>query len=193
MVLSVETNFFKVSRFSQQSRPNFFFSVEIFKIETFQLRFLSRLSRFVETQSIFVEKSWHCWEISTLSRPFESENDEKSWRIEKSRWENAKIHALLDRDRDKLSRNAEIFRSRWISRSRLRLFGLDIDVETKSRSLDLDRDFLTVEAHFLTLSRFSQLLRRTLWRRRDWDSQSRHDRDKSRPPGLFYYHFKKKS
>ncbi len=67
----------------------FFFSVEIFKIETFQ----SRLWR-VE---IFVEIVKSCQDALRLSRrsrdllrPFESENDEKSQRIEKSRWENAK-------------------------------------------------------------------------------------------------------
>jgi hypothetical protein len=144
----------------------FFFSVKIFNIETFQLRLcrveifveiveicqdLLRLSRFVETQSRFVE--------------MQSRFVEKSWR------ENTKIHALLDRDRDKLSRNAKIFRSRWISRSRSRLFGLDIDVETKSR--------LTFEN------------RRDYPSRRDWyffgveiESRSRPRRDKSRPPGL---------
>ena len=125
---------------------NFYFiSVEIFKIETFQSRlcrvkifveiveicqdcwdlsrFVKTQSRFVKMQSRFVEKSWHCQGL-------------KSRRIEKSRRENTKIHALLDQDRDKLSRNAKIFRSRRISRSRSRLFGLDIVVETKSRYLD---------------------------------------------------------
>jgi hypothetical protein len=116
-----------------------------------------RLSRFVETRRDFQDLS-RC--SRDLSRPFESENDEKSRRIEKSRRENTKIHALLDRDRDKLSRNAEIFRSRQISQSRLRFFGLDVDVETKSRYLDcrdllLDavKIFSTVETHSLTTSR----------------------------------------
>jgi hypothetical protein len=68
--------------------------------------------------------------------------------VEKSQRENTKIHALLDRDRDKLSRNAKIFRSRRISRSRSRLFGLDIDVETKLKNLDLNRDFSIVETNF---------------------------------------------
>ncbi len=125
-----------------------------------------------------------CRDLSRLSRdlskPFESENDEKYQRIEKSWRENKNIHAFLDRDRDKLSRNAKIFRSRQISRSRSRLFGLDIDVETKSRNLD--RDFSTVKTHFLTLSRL------TLWRRRDRESRSRPRRDKSRPPGLDHGH-----
>ena len=122
----------------------FFFSVEIFKIEIFQSR-LWRVEIFVEIVKIFEicrDAVKICREILTLSRPFESENDEKSWRIEKSRRENTKIHTLLGRDRDKLSRNAKIFRSRQIFWSRLRLFGLDVDVETKLRSLDLDQDFL---------------------------------------------------
>ncbi len=108
-------------------------------------RFLSRLSRRVKIVEI-------CQEISTLSRPFESENDEKSRRIEKSRRENTKIHALLDRD--KLSRNAKIFRSRRNSQSRSRFFGLDVDVETKLRYLDLNISI--IETYFLMLSRFSR-------------------------------------
>ncbi len=130
-VLRVETNFFKLSRFSRGSRSTFFFfSVEIFKIEIFQSRlwrveifveiveicrdasrfsrFVETQSRFVETQSRFVEKSRHC-------RGLKFRQIEKSWR------ENTKIHALLGRDLDKLSRNAENFRSRRISRSRSRL------------------------------------------------------------------------
>jgi hypothetical protein len=111
-----------------------------------QSRFVETLSRFVEksqhcrgllslkilksldglrnlniVEAFWVWKFWKVlmdWEISTLSRPFESENDEKSWRIEKSRQENTKIHALLDQDRDNLSRNAKIFRSQWNSWSR---------------------------------------------------------------------------
>ncbi len=98
-----------------------------------------------------------CWEISTLSRPFESENDEKSWRIEKSRQENANIHALFNQDWEKLSRNANIFRSWQISQPRSRLFGLDIDVKV----------------HFLKMSRFSWLSRLTHWQCWDQDSQSR--------------------
>jgi hypothetical protein len=177
-VLRVETNFFKLSRFSRRSRSTFFFSRSRFLKSRFfsrdfdASRFLSRLSRrveivkicrdtsrfsrfvetrsrFVETRSRFVEKSRHCQGL-------------KSRRIEKSRRENTKIHALLGRDRDKLSRNAENFRSRRISRSRSRLFGLDIVVETKSRYLDLDRDISIVETNFLTLSRFSRLSRLTL-------------------------------
>ena len=115
-VLRVETNFFKLSRFSRRSRSTFFFSRSRFLKSRFfsrdfdASRFLSRLSRhveivkicrdtsrfsrfvetqsrFVETQSRFVEKSRHCRGL-------------KSRRIEKSRRENAKIHALLGRDRD---------------------------------------------------------------------------------------------
>ena len=51
-----------------------------------------------------------------------------------------------------------------------------------------NRDISIVETYFLTLSRFSRLSRLTLWRRRDRDSRSRHDRDKSRPPCLGKIH-----
>ncbi len=185
-----------MSRFSQDQL--FFFSVEIFKIEIFQSRF-RRVKIFVK----IVETRWDCQdllrrveifeicqdavkicrdavkicqEILTLSRPFESENNEKSHGIEKSRRENTKIHALLDPDRDKLSRNAEIFRSRQNSWSRSRFFGLDVDVET----------------YFLTLSRFTRLSRLTLWRRRDQESRSRPRWDKLTPRlrlSLFYLSF----
>jgi hypothetical protein len=114
-VLRVETNFFKLSRstfffswsrflksrfFSRDCDASRFLSrlsrhVEIVKI----CRDASRFSRFVETQSRFVENSRHFRGL-------------KSRRIEKSQRENTKIHALLGRDRDKLSRNAKNFRSR---------------------------------------------------------------------------------
>ena len=189
-VLRVETNFFKLSRFSRRSRSTFFFSRSRFLKSRFfsrdfdASRFLSRLSRhveivkicrdtsrfsrfvetqsrFVETQSRFVEKSRHCRGL-------------KSRRIEKSRRENAKIHALLGRDRDKLSRNAENFRSRRISRSRSRLFGLFGHVETKSRFLNLDREISIVETNFLKLSRFSRPSRLTFFRCRDRDLDRDH-------------------
>jgi hypothetical protein len=67
--------------------------------------FLSRLLRRIEIVEICQDASRFVkicrdsvkirQEILTLSRPFESENNEKSWRIEKSWQENAKIHALL--------------------------------------------------------------------------------------------------
>ncbi len=182
-VLCVETNFFKLSRFSRRSRSTFFFSRSRFLKSRFfsrdfdASRFLSRLSRrvkiveicrdtsrfsrFVETQSRFVEKSRHCWGL-------------KSRRILKSRRENTKIHALLGRDRDKLLRNAENFRSRRISWSRSRLFGLFGRVETKSRFLDLDREILIVETNFLKLSRFSRPSRLTFFRCRDRDLDQDH-------------------
>jgi hypothetical protein len=131
-----------------------------------QLFYLGRVIKiFVEICRDAVEI---CQEISTLSRPFESENDEKYRRIEKSWQENTKIHALIDRDRDKLSRNAKVFISRQISQSWSRLFW----------------DISIVKTYFLTLSRFSQLSRLTLWRRRDRESRSRPRRDKLRPPRL---------
>ena len=97
--------------------------MELFRIKVGGLnsRDQSRLSRCVQIFEICrdaVEKSWHCRGL-------------KSQRIEKSRRENTKIHALLGRDQDKLSRNAKNFRSRRISRSWSRLFGLDIDVEAR--------------------------------------------------------------
>jgi len=188
-VSTVETN---RDREHPSCRDQLFFLGQDFYNQDFSVKTLTRrdfcqdcqdalrLSRFVETR----QDCRDLWRNLDIVKSFESENDEKSQRIEKSRRENTKIHALLDRDRDKLSGNAKIFRSRQISQSRLRLFGLDIDVETKSRSLDLDRDFSTVETHFLMLSRFSRLLRLTLWQRRDRDSRSRPRLDKSRPPGL---------
>ncbi len=52
-----------------------------------------------------------------------------------------------------------------------------------------DRDFSIVGTSFLKLSRFSRLLRLTFCQCQDWESQSRHVQDKSRPPGgdLFYF------
>jgi hypothetical protein len=112
-------------------------TVEIFKIEIFRLRLCRvmnfveivethqdcwNLSRRIEIRQNLLRRIKICWEISTLSRPFDGENDGKSRRIKKSQQENAKIHALINQDRDKLSRNAEILQSR------LTLFGLDIDV-----------------------------------------------------------------
>ncbi len=49
----------------------FFFSVKIFKIEIFQSRYLSRSSRYIETNqdcwdfSRFIKISWYFWEIFT--------------------------------------------------------------------------------------------------------------------------------
>ncbi len=168
------SRFLKSRFFSRDFDASRFLSRLLRRVEIVEIcQDASRFSRFVETQLRFVEKSRHCRGL-------------KSRRIEKSQRENTKIHALLGRDRDKLSRN---FRSRWISRSRSRLFGLDIVVETKSRSLNLDRDISIVETNFLTLSRFSWLSRLTLWRRRDRESWSRPFRDKSRPPCLIFAYF----
>ncbi len=148
----LRSTFLKCQDYPSCWGQKFFFLGWDFKIKTFQSRLwcvkivkthqdcqdASRLSRRIEI----------CQEISTLSRPFESENDEKSRRIEKSQQEIAKIHALLDRD--KLLRNAEIFRSRWISRSWSRLFGLDIDVKTDQEQ---DKLFENVKTNSLTMSR----------------------------------------
>jgi hypothetical protein len=109
------SRFLKLRFFSRDFDASRFLSRFSRRVEIIEIcRDASRFSRFVEMQSRFVKI---CREISTALRPFESENDEKSQRIEKSWQENTKIHALLDRDRDKMSRNAEIFRSRRKSRS----------------------------------------------------------------------------
>jgi hypothetical protein len=77
------------SRLSLVWRPDFFFLVEIFKIKTFQSRYW-RVEIFVEIVETrpdcldFSRRSKICQEILTLSKPFESENDEKSRLIEKS-------------------------------------------------------------------------------------------------------------
>ncbi len=114
-------------------------------------RFLSRLLRLSRQIEI-------CWEILTIWRLFELENDKKSWCIEKSWQKYTKINLLLNRDWDKLSRIEKNYWSRQTSWSQSRLFGLDIDVEMELRSLDLDQDFLTVETHFLTMSRLRLLI-----------------------------------
>jgi hypothetical protein len=121
----------------------YFISVEIFKIETFQSR-LCRVEIFVE----IVETHRDCRDLSRRSRDAVEICRDAVEICREISTRKYKIHALLDRDRDKLSRNAKIFRSRRIFRSRSRLFGLDIDVETKSRNLDLDRDFSIVETNF---------------------------------------------
>jgi len=108
IVLSVKINFFQVSRLSIMSRPQFFFSVKIFKIETFQSR-LSCVKIFIETVKI----NWDCqdfWDlsrlfeiyhdISTLSRLFEVRQAQKSWQIEKS-WSRNMIKLTNSRSRSR--------------------------------------------------------------------------------------------
>jgi hypothetical protein len=89
------------------SRSTFFFSVEIFKIETFQSR-LGCVKIFFETVKIFeicqdfqdlLRLFEIYWDISTLSRLFEVLHHQKSSQIEKSR----------SRNRIKLTNS----RSRW--------------------------------------------------------------------------------
>ncbi len=84
-VLSVEINFWNLLRL-------FFFSVEIFKIETFQSR-LGCVKIFVETVEInrdcrYFQDLLRLFkiyrDISTLSRLFEVLQGKKSWQIEKS-------------------------------------------------------------------------------------------------------------
>ncbi len=133
--------------------------------------FCRDLSRFVETQSRFVEKSWHCQSLLSL-----------------------KMMKSLDRLRnlDKKIQKSTHFSIKIETNCREMPKFSDL-----GEFLDLDRDFLVwtlmsrrnrevsiVETYFLTLSRFSRLSRLTLWRRRDRESWSRPRRDKSRPPRL---------
>ena len=111
----LRSTFLKCWDYPSIQDQKFFFSVKIFKIITFQSR-LWRVKIFVKIGQDLLRRSEVCQEIL---RPFESENDEKSHQIEKSRHENAKIHALFNQD--KLSRNAKIFRSWQISWSQSRL------------------------------------------------------------------------
>jgi hypothetical protein len=174
------------------SRSTFFFSVEIFKIETFQSRLwrvkifveiarpvqiveicqdASRLSRFVETQSRFVEKSWHCRGLLSLKMMKSLDGlrnlDEK---IQKSTHFSIEIETNC-REMPKFSDLDEIL-------------NLDRDFLVWTLLSRQNRDISIVETNFLTLSRFSQLSRLTLWQRRDRESRSRPRWDKSRPPCL---------
>ncbi len=109
----------------------FFVSVEIFKIETFQLR-LCLVKVFVK----IVETNRDCRD---LSRNLDIMEAFWVWKWQSlNEWRNlnkkyAKIHLLLDPDQDELSRNDKISRSCRISRSWSRLLGWDIDVKTMSR------------------------------------------------------------
>ena len=109
---------------------------------------------------------------------------DKFWNLDWEIWWN---WLTIDWDQDKLSRFAKNVMSQQISQSRSRLLGLEGGVETKSRFLNLDRDILIVETNFLKVSRFSRLLRPALCQCRNWESWSRHDRGKLRPPGLVFF------
>jgi hypothetical protein len=183
MSRSVKINFFKVSRFSQQLRPAFFFSVKIFKIKTFQSR-LGCINIFIKTVEIF-KICWDFWDllrlfkiywdISTLSRLFEILQDQRSWQISTEKYD--KIDQL----------SIEI---KTNCRDLPKMSCLD-------RFLDLDQDFwdwkvvlrqnwdflILMETSFWELSRFSRLSRPTLCQCQDRESWSRHNWDKSRPPG----------
>ena len=113
------------------SRPTFL-SVEIFStVET-----LSRLSRRIEIVEI-------CREISTLSRPLKSENDEKSQRIGKSRhWCRDEIEKSRSQPRfldcrDALFKVVKIFstvQTHYLATSRWRL-----SILTRSRQIETPR------------------------------------------------------
>jgi hypothetical protein len=112
--LTVETNFF-------------FVLVESFKIKTYQSR-LCLVKIFVKIVEI-VETN------QDLSRNLDTMETFWVWKYSLDKLRNlvkkyAKIHWLLDRDRDELSRNDKISRSWQISRSPSRLLGLGIDVKT---------------------------------------------------------------
>ncbi len=169
----LRSTFLKCWDYPSIQDQKFFFSVEIFKIITFQSR-LWRVKIFVKIGQDLLRRSEVCQEIL---RPFESENDEKSHQIEKSRHENAKIHALFNQD--KLSRNAKIFRSWQISWSQSRLLVWTL-MSRQNREVSIS-------------TKISRLLRRTFWCCQDFlncrdalfdDSRSRHYRDKSRPSSL---------
>ncbi len=152
----VETNFWKRSRSTFIFSRSRFLKSRLFSRDFVASRFLLRLSRHIEIVEICQDLSRFVKICRDLSRFVKTQSrfvEMQSRFVEKSRRENTKIHALLDRD--KLSRNAKIFRSQRISWSRSRLFGLDIDVETKLRNLDRDRDFSIVETNFWKPSRLS--------------------------------------
>ncbi len=185
-VLRVETNFFKLSRFSRRSRSTFFFSRSRFLKSRFfsrdfnASRFLSRLLRRVEIVEICRDLSRHveifeicrdtveicrdaveiCWEISTLSRPKVSTD----WEI--STWKCKNPRTSRSRSRQTVKKRQKF--------------------QTKSRFLDLDRDISIVETNFLKLLRFSRPSRLTFFRCRDRESRSRPRRDKLRPPTLVF-------
>ncbi len=135
----------------------FFFSVEIFKIEIFQSRLwrveifveiveicrdTSRFSRFVETQSRFVEKSRHCREISTLSRPKVSTD----WEISTRKYKNPRTSRSRSRQTVEKRRKFQISTNFSISIETFRTFRTCRDKIEISRSSSLTfwncRDFL---------------------------------------------------
>ncbi len=159
--------------------------MEIFSRDFYKLRFLSRLSRFVETGQDFqdllrrsqdlsrnldIVKAfwvWKWWKVLT------------DWEIPTRKYKNPRTSRLRSRQTVEKRQNFQILTNfsilietfwsgHWCRdeikkfRSGSRLFGLDIVVKTKSRSFNLDWDISIVETNFLTLLRFSQLSRLTL-------------------------------
>ncbi len=173
-------------RFSRRSRSTFFFSRSRFlksrflKSRFLKSRFLSRdfdasrfLSRCVKIVEIFRDAVEICREILTLSKPVESENDEKSWRIEKSRHCQSLLSLKMMKSLDGLRNlDEKIQKSTHFS----------IEIKTNCREmpkfsdldefLDLDRDFLvwTLMSRrnrevSIEISRSSRL---SFWRRQDF-------------------------
>ncbi len=176
-----------MSRFSRRSRSSFFFSVEIFKIETFASRF-----GYVEIFIKIVKINRDCQDfrdssrlfeiyrdILTLLRLFEGVQAKKSWQIEKSRSrkvvKSANYWSRSRKNWDFWKISIETFWiGRWprdkikISQSQPRL------LDHRDKLFEVVEIFSTVKIGFFSC--------------RDWDSWSRHDIDKLRPPGLHIIH-----
>ncbi len=159
-----------MSRLSITSRSTFFFSVEIFWSRFFgqdlsSSRYLSRLSRKIETVEIYLD----FWD---LSRIFQISRHNRDFFKTFSR-----LQAQKSRQIEKFwSRNVITLTNSW-SRSRQ-----TVEIWQKCH---VSTDFsVSIETNFLKLSRFSWQSRLTFFWCRDWESQSRPRWDKSRPPGL---------
>ena len=154
-------------------RDQFLKPVEIFKIETFQSR-LCRVKIFVE----IVETHWDCRDLSRFVKICRDAVEicrdavEICQEISTRKYKNPCTSQSRSRQTVEKHRNFQISTK----------FSISIEIFWSGRWC---RDEIEiVETYFLTLSRFSQLSRLTLWRRRDRESRSRPRRDKSRPPGL---------
>ena len=80
----------------------------------------------------------------------------------------------LDRDKNK-------------NRDKLRLYSIEIVEICRDVIFQTVKKISTVEMSFFKLSRKSRPSTPALCKCQDRESRSRHDRDKSRPPGLVYY------
>ncbi len=172
-VSTFETNWDRVEIIHFVEINFFFFSVEIFKIETFQSRlfsrdfvasrFLSRLSRHIEIDEI-CRDCRDCRDLSRRSRDL------------------SRCSRDLSRNFDKKIQKSMHFSIETNCRETPKFSDLD-------EFLDLDRDFSIVETNFWKPSRLSITSRLILFWHRDRESPSRPRRDKSRPPRLPKRHF----